>query len=341
MMAYLVRRTILAFFTVFSISVIAFTMIQLPAGDFADIYIASLTGGGQRTGMLSPEDAVEVEKVLRAKWGLDRPLVIQYWSWASRMVVGDFGQSLDQRRPVIEVIGDRIVLTIALAFTTVILTWVMALPIGIYSAVRQNSVGDYVFTFVGFIGLATPDFLLALILLWISFAVFDFSVGGLFSRQYVNAPWSLAKAWDLFQHMWIPAVVLGTSGTAGLIRVLRANLLDELRKPYVVTARAKGLPGWRTVLKYPVRVAINPFISGIGSMLPALVSGSVIVAVVLGLPTLGPLLLQALQFEDVPMIAAIIMLLAIMTVIGTLISDLLLVVVDPRITLTGSGRSGG
>ena len=333
MITYLVRRTILAFFTVFSISVIAFTMIQLPAGDYADIYIASLTGAGQRTGMLSPEDAAEVEEVLRAKWGLDRPLVVQYWGWASRMVVGDFGQSLDQRRPVIEVIGDRIVLTVALAFTTVVLTWVMALPIGIYSAVRQNSVGDYVFTFVGFIGLATPDFLLALILLWISFAVFDFSVGGLFSRQYVNAPWSMAKVWDLFQHMWIPAVVLGTSGTAGLIRVLRANLLDELRKPYVVTARAKGLPEWKVILKYPLRVALNPMVSTIGYILPALVSGSVIVSVVLSLPTLGPILLNSLFTQDMLMAATIVLLLGTMTVVGTLLSDLLLVIVDPRIKL--------
>jgi len=335
MTAYLVRRTILAFFTVFAISVIAFTMIQLPAGDYADVYISRLKGAQARATMLNAQDALEVETALRIKWGLDKPMWVQYWKWASRMITGDFGQSLDQRRPVIEVIGDRIVLTIALAFTTVVITWVMALPIGIYSAVRQNSVGDYVFTFVGFLGLATPDFLLALILLWVSFAVFDFGVGGLFSRQYVNAPWSMAKAWDLLQHLWIPAIVLGTSGTASLIRILRANLLDELRKPYVVTARAKGLPEWKVILKYPLRVALNPMVSTIGYILPALVSGSVIVSVVLSLPTLGPILLNSLFTQDMMMAATIVLLLGTMTVVGTLLSDLLLVVVDPRIKLGG------
>ena len=231
--------------------------------------------------------------------------------------------------------------TIYLSVFTIIITWVFAVPIGIYSAVRAHSIGDYVFTFLGFSGLAVPDFLLGLVMMYVAYAYFDHSVGGIFSGDYLNAPWSVARVIDMLQHLIIPGVVLGTAGTAGLIRIMRNNLLDELTRPYVVTARAKGLPNWKVVVKYPVRVAINPFISGIGSMLPGLISGSVIVSIVLGLSTVGPIFLRAVLAQDGPMTAAMILMLSGLTVVGTLISDLLLVVVDPRIKLTGSGRGGG
>jgi peptide/nickel transport system permease protein len=237
--------------------------------------------------------------------------------------------------PVKEVIADRLWTTVALTGFTIVVTWTFAIPIGIYSAVRQHTVGDYVFTFVGFTGLAVPDFLLGLVLMYLAFAYLDQSVGGLFSTDYDNAPWSLAKLNDLVKHLWIPAAVLGTSGTASLIRIMRNNLLDELSKPYVVTARARGMHPWKLIVKYPVRVAINPLISTVGYLLPALVSGSVIVSVVLSLPTLGPVLLTAIQDEDVYLAGFVILMLGLLTVVGTLISDILLAVVDPRVKLTG------
>jgi peptide/nickel transport system permease protein len=224
-------------------------------------------------------------------------------------------------------------MTVILAASTIMFTWLMAIPIGIYSAVRQRSVEDYTFTFLGFVGLSVPDFMLALVMMYFAFVWFDFDVGGLFSREYQKAPWNLAKVWDLAKHMWIPVIILGTSGTAGLIRILRANLLDELRKPYVITARAKGLPEVRVILKYPLRVALNPLISSVGYILPFLISGSVIVSVVLSLPTVGPVLLQSLLGEDMFLAGTIILFLAMLTIIGTLISDILLVIIDPRIRL--------
>ena len=233
--------------------------------------------------------------------------------------------------PVIEVVGDRIWTTIALAGFTIAFTWTFAIPIGIYSAVRQHSIGDYTFTLLGFTGLAVPDFLLGLVLLYIALAYFDQSVGGLFSTEQLTQPWSMAKIWDLIKHLWIPAAVLGTSGTASLIRIMRNNLLDELGKPYVVTARAKGMSPWRVIIKYPVRVAINPLVSTVGYLLPYLIGGSVIVSVVLGLPTLGPVLLQAIKSQDTHSGAFIMLMLGMLTVIGTFISDILLAVVDPRI----------
>ena len=249
------------------------------------------------------------------------------------MLQGNFGVSMEWQRPVMEVIGDRLLLTALLAFAAVIFTWILAIPIGIYSAVKQYSIGDYIFTFVGFIGLAVPSFLLALVVMYLSFAYFGASIGGLFSTEYLDAPWSLARFWDLCKHLWVPALILGTAGTAQLVRILRANLLDELRKPYVVTARAKGLSELRTIIKYPVRVALNPFISTIGYTLPFLVSGSIIVSIVLSLPTVGPLLLKALIAQDMFLAGTIVLLLGLMTVIGTLISDILLVWIDPRIRL--------
>ncbi len=335
MVAFLVRRTVLAIFTIFSISIFSFMIIQLPAGDYVDSYIQRQIeegfGGVQRQ---SAAGLLERKEALRQLYGLDRPVYIQYLKWIGRVLRGRFGQALEYRLPIWEVIKDRLFLTVVLAGATVVFTWALAIPIGIYTAVKQRSVADYSFTFVGFLGLATPDFLLALILMYLAFVYFHFSVGGLFSPEYVSAAWSLARAWDLFTHLWIPALILGTSGTAGLIRVMRANLLDELRKPYVVTARAKGLAEWRLIMKYPVRVALNPLVSTIGYLLPYLISGSIIVSVVLSLPTLGPVLLQSLFTQDLFLASSIILLLGVMTVIGTLLSDILLVVVDPRIRIS-------
>lgn len=335
MMAFLLRRSLLAVLTVFSISIFSFVMLQLPKGDYVSSYIARQIeegyGGVQR---VSGEGMRQQEIALRHLYGLDRPLVVQYFKWLGRVVRGHFGQALEYRLPIWTVIKDRLLMTIILAGSTVLFTWIMAIPIGIFSAVRQHSVADYLITFVGFIGLATPDFLLALILMYFAFAYLHLSVGGLFSQEYVTAAWSLARVWDLLKHLWIPALILGTSGTAALVRVMRANLLDELNKPYVITARSKGLSEWRLILKYPVRVAMNPLVSTVGYLLPYLISGSVIVSVVLSLPTLGPVLLQSLFTQDLFLASTIVLMLGVMTVIGTLLSDILLVLVDPRIKIS-------
>jgi peptide/nickel transport system permease protein len=274
-----------------------------------------------------------IEAQIRHDLGLDRPLIVQYLKWAWRVLHLDFGNSIEHGKKVTEVVGQRLLNTVVLALGTILFTWVLAVPIGIYSAVKHNTIADYAVTFVGFLGLAVPDFLLALALLWIGFAYFDLSVGGLYSPEYLEASWSFARVIDLLKHLWIPAIVLGTSGTAGLIRILRNNLLDELSKPYVVAARARGVPEWRLVLKYPVRIALNPFISTLGYLFPFLLSGSVIVSVVLSLPTLGPTMLRALLGQDLYLGAAIVLMLGVLTVIGTLISDILLVVFDPRIKI--------
>ena len=326
MLGYILRRLLIALGTVWVISMIAFAIIQLPPGDYVTSYIAQLMA----TGTLVTQEEAEN---LRIQYGLHQPLYAQYARWVWLMLQGNFGVSMEWQRPVLEVIGDRLLLTALLALAAVIFTWILAIPIGIYSAVRQYSIGDYVFTFIGFIGLAVPSFLLALVVMYLTFAYFGASIGGLFSTEYLDAPWSLARVWDLCKHLWIPALILGTAGTAQLVRILRANLLDELRKPYVVTARAKGLSELKTILKYPVRVALNPFISTIGYTLPFLVSGSIIVSIVLSLPTVGPLLLKALIAQDMFLAGTIVLLLGLMTVIGTLISDILLVWIDPRIRL--------
>ena len=334
MIAFLVRRTLLAVLTLFALTLITYAIIQMPPGDYVDGYIQQVaTAFPQAVFQLGDMD--ELAEGLRKRWGLDRPIHIQYLKWMSNIVQGDFGMSLLHKQPIKDVLGERMFMTVILAVSTVMFTWVMAIPIGIYSAVRQRSVGDYTFTFLGFIGLAVPDFMLALLMMYFAFVWLDFSVGGLFSREYQNAPWDLAKVWDLATHLWIPVIILGTSGTAGLIRILRANLLDELRKPYVVTARAKGLAEVRVVLKYPVRVALNPLISTVGYILPFLISGSVIVSAVLSLPTVGPLLLQGLLLQDMFLAGTIILFLGLLTIVGTLLSDILLVLVDPRIRLEG------
>ncbi len=330
MLTFIVRRTLLALLTIWALSMISFVVIQLPPGDFVDQYILELLAGGGLLGSSNIQDTMEI--TLREQYGLDRPLFVQYGKWIWKMAQGDFGSSLEFGKPVSEIVSERLLMTIILAGTTALFAWGLSIPIGIYSAVRQHSIEDYTFTFIGFLGLAVPDFLLALWLLWITFTYFpDLSIGGLFSPEYLEAPWSFARVVDLAKHLWIAAFVVGTAGTAALIRVMRANLLDELNKPYVVTARAKGLHEWKVVLKYPVRLALNPLVSTLGYLLPVLMSGSVIVSVVLGLPTEGPLLLRALLAEDLFVSAAIVMLLGTLTVIGTLLSDILLGILDPRI----------
>ncbi len=326
MLAYLVRRVLYAVLALWAVSVLSFFIIQLPAGDYVNAYIASLESLGE--GGL-PNDAAET---IRETYGIDRPLPVQYFKWITRILFDfDFGISFQSSAPVSEIIGPRLLLTVVLALSTVVFTWIIAIPIGIVSAVKQYSVLDYVVTFLGFLGLAVPDFLLALVLLYVAFAWFDFSVGGLFSPEYVNAPWTLARIADLGLHMIIPMIVLGTSGTAATIRIVRANLLDELRKPYVVAARAKGVTEWKLILKYPVRIAMNPVISLTAYILPFLISGSIIVSVVLALPTMGPVLLQSLLAQDMFLAGSIILLVGAMTIIGTLLSDILLVWADPRV----------
>ncbi|HVH32435.1 MAG TPA: ABC transporter permease [bacterium] len=329
MLAYLSRRLVLAVLTVGAISVLSFVIIRLPPGDYISSYIASVSMSG---GFVSEQEV----QALRREYGLDKPVYIQYLRWMGMVVQGRFGISLEYRRPVSEVIGDRLWLTMVVAIAAVLLTWALAVPIGIYSAVRQYSVGDYLATFVGFIGLAVPSFMLALVLMYLGFKYFNANVGGLFSGEFDLAPWSLAKVWDLAKHLPLPTLILALAGTAQLIRIMRANLLDELSKPYVVTARARGLSERRVILKYPVRVALNPFASTIGYLLPYVVSGSIIVSLVLGLPTVGPLLLRALVAQDMFLAGTIVLLLGVLTVVGTFLSDLLLLWIDPRIRLEGT-----
>jgi len=324
LLAYMSRRILMGFVTVWAVSIISFLLIIMPPGDFVTAHVAALQASGD------PVKEEEVEYI-RKDYGLDQPIFVQYYKWASKVVRGNFGVSMQWERPVSEVIGDRMWLTIAVALAGVVFTYILALPIGIYSAVKQYSLGDYTFTFVGFIGLAVPNFLVALVLLYLGFAWFNASIGGLFSDEYIDAPYSVGKVWDLMKHLVLPGLILALAGTAELIRVMRANLLDELRKPYVVTARAKGLSEWRLIFKYPVRVALNPLISTVGYLLPYLISGSIIVSIVLGLPTVGPLLYASLIAQDMFLAGAIILFIGIMTVIGTLLSDLLLVWIDPRI----------
>jgi peptide/nickel transport system permease protein len=298
-------------------------------------------------GFVGPDQAMLMHAELTEYLALDKPKVYRYGRWVWHLMRGDLGRSLipvsglHRQELVKDRIADRLWLTVVLTGFTIIVTWTFAIPVGIYSAVRQHSIGDYVFTTLGFSGLAVPDFLLGLVLMYLGYAYFDQSVGGLQSADFERAGWiesgrvNWPKIWDFVEHLWIPAIVLGTSGTASLIRIMRNNLLDELGKPYVVTARAKGLGPLRTVLKYPVRVAINPLVSTVGYLLPSLVSGSIIVSVVLGLPTIGPILLDAILLEDSNTAGVIILMLGTLVVIGTLISDILLAVVDPRIKLTG------
>ena len=330
MINYIIKRVILSFLTIIAISMMSFFIIEIPPGDQVDRYKEIAHSRAQEP---DPDDLEYLRKYL----GLDQPQYIRYLKWIFNLAQGDLGLSFQYYHGVhvyekiSNLLDDRLWLTVALSGFTAIVTWSFAIPIGIYSAIRQHSVGDYVFTFMGFSGLAVPDFLLGLVLMYVAFAYFDQSVGGLNSADYANKAWNLARIKDLIDHLWVPAIVLGTSGTAGLIRVMRNNLLDEMSKPYVVTARSKGMRPLSVILKYPVRVAINPLISTIGYILPSLVSGSIIVSVVLSLPTLGPLLLEAITSEDVYLAGFIIFIAGVLTVVGTLISDILLAIVDPRI----------
>jgi peptide/nickel transport system permease protein len=310
--------------TLLLISILSFAIIQLPPGDFVTAYIERMEEAGLQ------RDQATIDGLIK-RYGLDLPMHMQYLKWMGGIFQGDFGQSFLMNRPVRELIGERLALTVAVSAAAMVFQWVVAVPIGIYSAVRQYSPGDYVFTFIGFIGLAVPNFMIALILVWLAYLIFGVNLGGLFSVEYADAPWGWAKILDMLKHLWLPMIVLGTAGTAGLIRILRANLLDELRKPYVTTARAKGLTERRTVLKYPVRVAMNPFVSTIGWSLPALVSGSTIVSIVLSLPTTGPLLYSALMMQDMYLAGSFILMVSSLTVVGTFLSDILLAWIDPRI----------
>ena len=324
MLRYMVRRLLFAIPTIFAISIVSFILIQLPPGDFLDSYAANLAAQGE-------EINAEQLHALREAYGLGQPVYIQYGKWVWNMLHGDFGRSLEWGMPVESLIWESLGLTVALSLFTLLFTWLLAIPIGVYSATHQYSLGDYTATFVGFIGLGVPSFMIALVLMWVAYSAFGLDVGGLFSDQFKNAPWSLAKVWDLIMHLWIPALILGLGGTAGLIRTMRANTLDELHKPYVMTAQSKGLKRNALVWRYPVRVALNPFVSSAGLQLPDLISGGTIVGVVLSLPTAGPLLLRALQSQDMYLAGAFILLLSILTVLGTLISDIVLAWLDPRI----------
>ncbi|MAU10446.1 MAG: ABC transporter permease [Anaerolineaceae bacterium] len=326
MFQFIVRRILIALVTIFAISIMSFVIIQLPPGDFLTSYMARLAEQG--------DDASEEQiQIMRESYGLDQPIYVQYLKWMSGVVRGDFGRSLEWGVPVADLIWDRLAMSLLVGLSSVLFVWSLAIPIGVYSATNQYSLLDYVSTFLGFLGLAIPNFMLALVLMWIAFSVFGQDVGGLFSAEYQDAPWSLAKFIDLLSHIWIPMIVVGTAGTAGLIRTMRANMLDEINQPYVETARAKGLSERQNIWKYPVRVALNPFISTVGYALPSLIGGEIIVAVVLNLPTIGPLLLRGLLSQDMFLAGAIVLLLSILTVIGTLLSDILLALLDPRIRM--------
>jgi len=324
MLGYILRRIVLLIPTLIGITIVTFIVIELPPGDYLTAYVMNLSAGG---------DVVDQEQLeaLKRQYGLDLPVHQRYFHWVRNILRGDFGRSFEWNRPVTELIWDRLALTLVITVTTLLFTWIVGFAIGVYSATHQYSFLDYFFTSLGFVGLGTPDFMIALVLLWIGFSVFGANLTGLFSREFQTAPWSVAKFVDMLKHLWVPMIILGTAGTAGMARTMRANLLDELQKPYVETGRAKGLREWRLVFKYPVRVALNPFISTAGWALPGLISGATIVSVVLSLPTAGPLLLKALMGQDMYLAASFLMLLSVLTVIGTLISDILLAFIDPRI----------
>ena len=310
----------------FVMSLMAFAIIEAPPGDFVDDYLAEIE-------LIGEAATAGQARAMRLQLGLDKPKYVQYYLWVRGVVTWDLGMSLNFRRSVNELVNERLVMTVVLGLLTILCTWTLAIPIGIISAVKQYSIVDYVFTFMSYIGVGTPNFMLALIIMWTALATINLSVTGLFSYEYVDAPWSLGRVVDLLKHIWVPMLILGTDGTARFTRIVRANLLDEMNKPYVETARAKGLSEWKLILKYPVRIALNPFISTAGWALPELFSGSLIVATVMNLPTIGPLLLQSLRNQDMHMAGSIILILTGLTLIGTLISDILLAWIDPRIRM--------
>ncbi len=326
MIRYILQRLMLLPLLMVIFSILVFVIVEAPPGDFLTSYTASLASSGSSI-------SAEHLEALRRQYGLDQPIYIQYLKWMENLLRGDLGLSLEYQRPNAELIGEQLFLTVVLALFAFVLTWIIAVPAGIYSAIHQRSFIDYVLTIVNYIGIATPNFMLALVLMWVAFAYFDFSVTGLFSSEYSGEPWTFDKFIDLMKHVWLPALVLGIAGTARLTRVMRANLLDELNKPYVMTARAKGLSEAKLVLRYPVRLAFNPLISTIGWYLPQLFSGSLIVATVMNLPNIGPLLLRALVNQDMYLAGSILLIYCALTIVGTLLSDILLAWLDPRIRM--------
>lgn len=327
MIGYILHRLFIMVPTLLVISALVFIIVQLPPGDYMTTLINELKAQGE-----SGEDKIAY---LRELYGLDKPMIVQYFDWITGILQGDLGWSFEYDQPVNEVVGERIFLTTVLNFFTIMFIYIVSFPIGVYSAVKQYSVGDYSLTFIGYLGLATPNFLLALILLYVAKAYFGVDVGGLMDEQYIEAPWNWDKMMSVLDHLWIPVIVIGTSGTAGMIRRLRANLLDELHKQYVTTAKAKGLSNGKALVKYPLRMSLNPFIADIGNLIPDVISGSAIVSVVLGLETLGPMLLDALISQDIYLAASFLLFVAFLTVVGMLISDLALAALDPRIRLGG------
>ncbi|KAA3510391.1 MULTISPECIES: ABC transporter permease [Agrobacterium] len=328
MLRYILGRLLVMIPTLILISMLVFTIIELPPGDYFESYVSEMRAMGETANL------AEIEE-LRARYGFDQPAPIRYLRWASGMLVGDFGYSFEYQLPVNEVVGDRLWLTILVSFVTIIVTWIIAFPIGIYSATHKYSWGDYGLTFVGLLGIAIPNFMLALLLMYFANIWFGTSIGHLMDREYLNQPMSWDKMKSILEHLWIPVLIIGTGGTAGMIRRLRANLLDELQKQYVVTARAKGLHPFKVLTKYPLRMALNFFISDIGSILPAIISGAEITAVVLSLETTGPMLIRALQSQDMYLAGSFLMFLAFLTVIGVLVSDIALAILDPRIRFGG------
>ena len=331
MLGYVVHRLLIMIPTLIAISIVIFVIIHLPPGDYFSTYIAELQSQGERANLAKIE-------FLKAHYGFDKPLWEQYLYWVAGLLHGDMGYSFLYDMPVNQVVGDRLLLTFIVSFATIVFTYLVAFPIGVYSATHQYSMVDYGLSFLGFLGLATPSFLLALVLIYLAHVYFGISIGGLMDPRYLDQPWSWGKVGSVFAHIWIPVVVIGTAGTASMIRRLRANLLDELHKQYVVTARAKGLPPRRVLLKYPLRMSLNPFISDIGSLLPHVISGAAIVSVVMSLPTTGPMLLEALRSQDMYLAGSFLMFMSFLTVIGVFVSDLALAVLDPRIRLQ-AGRS--
>ncbi len=328
MFSYIIQRMLIMIPTLLAISFIIFVIIQLPEGDYLSSYIAQLQSQGESV------DPAKI-KFLREQYGFDKPFLEQYGLWVFGMLQGDFGYSFEFSLPVNEVVGDRLMLSFLISFTTILFIWVVSFPIGVYSATHQYSWTDHGLTFLGFLGLATPNFLLALVLLYFANVWFGTSIGGLMDDQYIDQPWSWGKFVSIMEHLWVPVIVIGTSGTAGMIRRLRANLLDELQKQYVVTGRAKGLHPFKLLVKYPLRMSLNPFVADIGNLLPQVVSGAAIVSIVLGLETTGKMLLEALRNQDMYLAGSFLMFLAGLTVVGVLVSDLMLAMLDPRIRLDG------
>ncbi len=327
MKRYLLKRFGIMLLTLFVVSIICFVVIQLPPGDFVTAHITALKQQGTSVDLAT-------EQALREQYGLDLPVHLQYVKWITDFLQGDMGKSFRYNRPVVEILGERLPLTILISVLSLLFTWIISFIIGILTALKKFSVFDHVVSVLCYLFMSIPAFVLAMMLMYFGFSVLNVDVGGLFSRQFADAPWSMAKFLDMLSHLWIPVIVIGLAGTAGTIRTMRATLIDELGKPYVTAARAKGLPIWKVILKYPVRIALNPFISTVGWVLPGLISGGEIVSIVLNIPTTGPILLGAIQMQDMYLAGSFLLVLSALTVIGTLISDVLLAVSDPRIRLS-------